>query len=336
MRLWSFILIFFCVKSAGQTVGGKAVFNFVKQPNSAQLSALGGVNISNITNDVSMSFHNPALLRSEMHRTVSASFNAFVAGIKNYSLSTAYHDESSATTLGFGLNYFNYGNIAQADASGNELGTFRPHDYVIHFSASRKHKENWFYGATLKYISSQYAQYRSSGVALDIGLIFADTSKHLQASIVVKNMGSQLKTYDGGRREELPFDLQAGVTKRLKNAPLQFSITAHNLHRFNIYYSDTTFLFNEGVDDFRNKKFTASKILSHLVVATQFFIRDKFEVTAGYNFLRRRDLNTLNAANGLNGVTLGGGLLLKNLDVRFASGFYQQNTFNQLSINFRL
>jgi hypothetical protein len=186
-------------------------------------------------------------------------------------------------------------------------------------------------------MNSQYGQYKSNGLALDVGVSYYDTVQKIQASVVVKNMGSQLKTYDGGnRKEELPFDLQAGISKRLSKAPFQLSLTAHNLHRFNIYYNDTAFLASEGSDDFREKKFTIAKVISHLVLSTQAYIGDNVEVSAGYNFLRRKDLNAINAANGLNGFTIGAGLILKNLDVRFASGFYQQNTFNQFSLNFRL
>lgn len=331
------VLCFSCLQINAQTLGGNAVFNFLKQPNTAQLSALGGVNVSNITNDVGMTFHNPALLRNEMSRQVITSFNAFIGGIKNYSLTTAYHSEKHNTNFGFGINYFNYGNIAQTDASGNELGTFKPNDYVLQVAASRQYKENWYYGATIKFVNSQIAQYKSNGLALDVGVAYHDTTNQLQASIVVKNMGTQLKTYDGSNTsEELPFDLQAGITKRLAKAPLQFSLTANNLHRFNIYYNDTAFLAEEGAVDFRGKKFTLNKIVSHLVLAAQANITDRVEATAGYNFLRRNDLNVYNSSNGLNGFTIGAGLILKNLQVRFASGFYQQNTFNQFSVNFDL
>jgi hypothetical protein len=331
------ILIFLFVKASAQTLGGNAIFNFIKQPNTAQLSALGGVNISNISNDVGMTFHNPALLRDEMHGQINTSFNAFVAGIKNYSLTSAFHSIKHKTNFSFGLNYFNYGNIAQTDASGNELGTFRPNDYVLQVSGSRQHKENWFYGATIKFINSQYSQYKSNGVAMDVGIAYLDTAKQLQASVVVKNIGTQLKTYDGSsRKEELSFDLRAGISKRLAKAPFQFSLTAHNLHRFNINYNDTAFLAEEGDEGFRDKKFSIAKIVSHLVISTQAYIGDKVEVTAGYNFLRRKDLNVFNATNGLNGFTIGGGLLLKNLQVRYATGFYQQNIFNQFSVNFKL
>ena len=146
-------------------------------------------------------------------------------------------------------------------------------------------------------------------------------------------MGTQLKTYDGlNKKTELPFDMQVGITKHLRNAPIQFSLTAHHLQAFNIYYNDTSFLQNEGVNT-TGKKFTGEQILSHLVFATQVYISDKIEVTAGYNFMRRQDLNVLNAANGLNGFTAGAGLLLQRLQIRYATGFYQQNRFNQLGIN---
>jgi hypothetical protein len=333
------VLILFMVIGVGQcvnsqTLGGNAVFNFLKQPNSPQLSALGGVNISNITNDVSFTFHNPALLRREMNMQVNTSFNSFLAGIKNCSLTTAYYADNLETSFAFGVNYFNYGNLPQTDAAGNELGTFHPNDYVVQLAASKKYKDKWFYGTTLKFINSSYGYYKSNGIAADVGVTYYDTLNQLQASVVVKNIGTQLKTYDGSTKEELPFDLEAGITKRLQKAPLQFSLTAHNLHRFNTYYNDTAFLAGQGQDDFRGKSFTVDKIISHLVLSGQFFIRDKVEISMGYNFLRRKDLNVLNAANGLNGFTIGGGLLLKYLQVRYASGFYQQKMFNQLGVNF--
>jgi hypothetical protein len=57
-------------------------------------------------------------------------------------------------------------------------------------------------------------------------------------------MGFQLKTY-AGEQEDLPFDLQIGITKKLANAPLGFSITAQHLHQFNTLYSDEDFTFSK-------------------------------------------------------------------------------------------
>jgi hypothetical protein len=316
-----------------QTLGGNAVFNFLSQSNTAQLSALGGVNVSAIGNDVGMAFHNPALLRTSMHQQVNTSFNSFLAGIKNYSLTTGYHAETIQTNIAIGVNYFNYGTIAQTDASGNIQGTFRPADYVLQIMASRQYHQRFWYGLTMKYIHSNYGQYRSSGLAFDVGVGYYDTASQLQVSVVAKNMGTQLSTYDGSnRKEELPFDLQAGITKRLENAPFQFSFTVHHLHRFNIYYNDTSFRASEGDNRYRGNS-TAQKIFSHLVFSTQVFLNEKLEISAGYNFQRRQDLNAYNVTSGLNGLSLGTAILLKKMHIRYATGFYQSNLFHQLSLN---
>src|SRR4030095_2575332 len=208
--------------------------------NCPQLTALGGINTSNISNDISLSFQNPSLLRDPMHAQMAAVFNIFYADIKNIHWMIAYRHEKLKTNFSLGVNYFAYGNTTQTDASGNIMGEFRPNDYVIQFSGSRKYLEHWYYGATIKFISSNYAQYNSSGLAFDVGLNYYDSSNLLQVGFVAKNMGVQLKTY-GGQAEDMPFDLQIGITKRLAKAPLQFSFTAHHLHQFNIAYFDSTF-----------------------------------------------------------------------------------------------
>ncbi len=320
-------------KLPAQTLGGNAVFNFLKQPLNARLAALGGINVSDISNDVGMSFHNPALLRDGMHRQVSTSFNSFLAGIRNYGVTGAYHLEEAKTNIAFGTNYFDYGTIAQTDASGNVLGSFRPMDYVVQVMASRAYHERFRYGLTLKYIQSSYGQYRSSGLAFDVGVTYYDSSKQLQVSVVVKNMGTQLKTYDGSnRKEELPFDLQAGITKRLENAPFQFSLTAHHLQKFNTYYNDTSFRASEGENGYAANT-TLQKIFSHVVLSAQIFLNEKLEINTGYNFQRRQDLNAYNVTSGLNGFSFGAGLLLNKLHIRYGTGFYQSNLFHQLSLN---
>lgn len=332
---YRFLFLFLLLSGYGQsqTLGGNAVFNFLNQPNTAQLSALGGVNITAIGKDVGMSFHNPSLLRESMNGQADLSFNSFLAGITAYGFTSAFRWDAANTNIGFGVNYLNYGEMTQTDASGAVGGSFRPRDYVVQAMASKQYKDHWWYGATLKFIYSGYGQYRSSGIAADVGITYYDEEKQVQASVVVKNLGTQLKTYDGSnRKEELPFDLQAGVTARLKNAPLQFSLTAHHLHRFNIHYNDTAFRASEGDPNYKEST-TLQKVFSHLVLGAQLFLHEKIEVDAGYNFLRRQDLNAYNMTSGLNGFNLGIGVLLKKARFRYATGFYQQQLFHQLSLN---
>ena len=105
------------VSVSAQTLGGNTVFNFLAQPNDAQLSSLGGVNISAIGNNLGLAFQDPALLRPAMNGQVSTSFNSFLAGIRNYSLTSGWKASSLNTNFAAGVNYFDYGSIPQTDAS---------------------------------------------------------------------------------------------------------------------------------------------------------------------------------------------------------------------------
>src|SRR5262245_16918864 len=73
-----------------QVLGGSSTYNFLKLPSTPQLSALGGINISNRTNDIGMTMSNPAFLRDDMSGQLHASFNSMYAGIKNLALVGGY------------------------------------------------------------------------------------------------------------------------------------------------------------------------------------------------------------------------------------------------------
>ena len=272
-----------------------------------------------------------------MHTQMNAVFNNFYAGINAYHLSFGYTHEKLKTNFGWGLTFFDYGKISEADVSGNILGIMKPNDWVMQLSASRGYLQKWNYGTSVKFISSNYGMYRSNGIAIDIGVLYSDTANLLSASLVAKNMGYQLKKYAGTEAEELPFDLQAGITKKLKNAPLSFSLTAHHLHQFDTRYNDTLFNNENGFDLDKSGKFTLDKIFRHFVFAAQIFPVQQIEITVGYNHLRRQELNISNTTNGLNGISMGVGLVVNKLQVRYARTHYQNNTgYNQLGLNLQL
>ncbi len=318
---------------SSQTAG---VFNFLKFSGSPQLTALGGDNISNQTEDVSIVFSNPSLLRQQMHSAASFAFTSLYAGINGYDLQTAYHSEKLRTNFALGIRFLDYGSVDGTDASGNFLGVVNPADYIIQVSFSRAYLSRWNYGGTLKFIHSNYGMYRSSGVAMDLAVSYRDTASQLQASLVIANIGAQLRTYSVGEREELPFDLKLGVSKRLANAPVQFTFTANRLHKFDVTYNDTAFNNENGFDE-PGKKFSIDNIFRHIVLSTQVYIGNHLEVSAGYNYLRRKELNIGSAANGLNGFSMGAGVLFRTLQIRYGRAFYQSSrSFHQLGVNTHL
>jgi hypothetical protein len=171
---------------------------------------------------------------------------------------------------------------------------------------------------------------------MDIGLLYKDTAKLFSASFLIRNAGFQLLKYNGAAAGDLPFDLQAGITQRLKNAPFSFSFTAHHLHLFDITYNDTVF---NNSNDFENSSrgFSFDKLFRHVVLAATIHLDKKLEACIGYNHLRRKELNIGKDGNGLNGFSAGMAVLLNKIQIRFSRANYQNNTgYNQLGLNLKL
>lgn len=320
---WVYLSLLWAASARAQQAGGSSVYNFLQLSTNPLHTALGGENISTISRDVAMGYQQPALIRKELNQQFAFVFTNLQAGIKNLHLSGSLYSEALATAFAASVQYFSYGNITQTDAAGNELGSLQPRDYVLQIGASRQYARHWYYGSAVKFIQSNYGIYRSSSIAMDIGVNYYDSSRLWQAGLLMKNMGTQLVSYTGEGRDNLPFDLQLGVTKRLARAPLQFSLTAVGLHHLLLYGADSTGGFNQ--------------IMQHFVIGTQFYIGDKIELAAGYNHLKRRELSIPNTTNGLTGFSMGLGILLPKLQIRYARA-YQSNsrTFNQigLQVNF--
>ncbi|RYY88697.1 MAG: type IX secretion system protein PorQ [Chitinophagaceae bacterium] len=325
--------LFTCVGVQAQTIGGSAVYNFMHLPASPNLSAAGGVNVSLEAGDAGLAANNPALLRPSLHSQLALNFNAYFASIKAWQLAGAYHAPKWNTTFGAALFYVDYGNLAQADIYGNDQGDFHPRDFSFQVSAARSYGERWQYGLTAKVIRSSYGAFGSTGIAFDAGLHYTDTARQFTAGLLAKNMGAQLSTY-GGRAEDMPFDLQAGITKRLAKAPFGFSITAQQLHQFNSTYNDTVFNNENG---FGKESTFATKLFNHFVLASHVYLGKNFEVTLGYNFLRRSELNIGSSGNGLNGFSAGFRARFSRLQVQYARAYYQRgNAFNQLGLQLPL
>jgi hypothetical protein len=146
-------------------------------------------------------------------------------------------------------------------------------------------------------------------------------------------MGVQLSTYNG-TNEELPFDLQAGITKRLAKAPFGFSLTLQQAHRFNILYNDTTF---NNENNFATKSSFSTKLFNHFVLATHIYLGKNLEATVGYNFLRRSELNLGTSGNGLNGFSAGFRARFSKLEFQYARAYFSRgNAYNQFGIGLNL
>ena len=326
------MVLFLSQAAFSQTIGGNAAYHFLKLPSSPLLTAAGGVNVSYKTPEVSLTANNPALLTPELSSQLNVSFNAFLAGIKIYSLTGAHYVKNINTTFGGHIYYVDYGTLPATDAAGNITGEFRPVDYVVQLSAAQKYLDKWTYGGSIKFINSAYQQYHSNGIAIDFGVLFFDSAKQLSLSFVAKNMGLQLSSF-AGEKEDLPFDLQVGITKKLSKAPFGFSLTAQQLHRFHLQYNDTAF---NNENRFSHPS-SIHKFFNHFILATHLYLGQNLEATFGYNHLRRQELSIPDAGNGLAGFSAGLQIKFSKLQIMYARSTYQRGiSYNQIGVTANL
>ena len=313
-----------------QTTAGNAVFNFLELPYSAKATALGGINISSMGRDLGLAMYNPSLMDGSMQNQLHISIKPFYAGIQQYDMGSMFYLERKKMTIGWGVHYLNYGEIPMTDYAGNALGSMHPNDYAIQLSASGTYIPNFKIGTNIKYIHSNYGMYQSTGLALDVGLSYLSPSKLSQTSILVKNMGTQLTS--SGARQELPFNLIVGWSKKLAGAPIQFSITADRVSVWNNLYYDSSYSNAQGAAA-PNK---LQNLFNHLTLASEFYIGDQVDINLGYSFNRRYDLNVQNQANGLNGFSTGMGLRMERTHLQYGTSFFQRNTYHHFSITYLL
>lgn len=321
-------LITWCIGvslTAHAQFGGSSVYQYLNFPVAARLAGLGGDNVSTPSDDINFAYYNPALLNAAMDKELSLS-DALMAGNINHGyISYGDYLDSLNITMFTGLVYRNYGTMAFYDPSGVQNGSFKANEFAL-VGGFGYQSDKLSYGATAKFLWSQLESYSSLAGAIDLGMAYNDTSKMFSAGLVLKNIGTQFKPYTAGNREELPFEIQLGISQRLKYLPLRLSITAHNLFQGDIRYDDPNAVNNSNafvtdttaVDD---KKYIADEIFRHLIFAGEFYFGKNLTVQIGYDYMMAKELS-LDTKNGLNGFSIGMGLQVKKYAFYYSYDIY--------------
>ncbi|MEY3114013.1 MAG: type secretion system protein PorQ, partial [Bacteroidota bacterium] len=186
------------------------------------------------------------------------------------------------------------------------------------------------FGTQIKFIQSNYGPFRSNGVAMDVGVRYLTPNGLSQWSILLQNVGTQLKYFQV--KEELPLNLILGWSKKLANAPLQFSVTAERLSVWNDNYYDIDFYNVEGYQ----KPGSLQNVFNHLIVGSQLYIGQSFEIDLGYHFARRFELNIPNQPNSLNGMSAGFSFPYKRVQFQYGTGFFQRNNYHHFTLQYAL
>lgn len=320
-RLLTIAAFFFSLTLQAQS-GGSA-FKFLNLPFSSHAAALGGDNISIIEDNITLAIHNPALLSSVSDKTINLNYMNYISGV-NVGGAAFARTLGERSTWAIAAQYVNYGKFKETTAENIEIGEFSAKDMVFSGIYSYNLSDYISGGITGKMIYSSYEKYSSFAVGVDLGLNYYNSESDLSASIVARNLGGQIKTFND-LREKLPFDFMIGVSRRLSHAPFRVSAIMHNLTSWN----DKSNINNSIEKDSFSKVF-----MNHFIFGLDFLPSEATYISLGYNCKRASDMK-VNGSSNWAGMTLGGGIQIKRLKIGLSYAKYHPSS-SSLLFNFAM
>lgn len=314
--------------------GGNGVYQVLNVSPSARVAAMGGFYITPYDNDVNTSFQNPAMINPKMHKQLAVNYLNYFTDINQGYFAYAKNYDSIGTFVA-GVQYLNYGQFTATDVAGNITGNFTASDMALQFGYGNK-KGKFSYGTNLKLVYSQLETYKSVGIAVDLAGAYVNEKKLFTATLVTRNIGTQLKSYVPGNTERLPFEIQLGVAKKLEHAPFRFSMVLHNLQKFDLSYINPN---AEGVQiDFATqqpitkKVGVGDKIMRHTIFGVEMVFSKNFNVRFAYNHKIRKEM-TLPDSRGFAGFAWGVSLKLLKMNVSYGNaGFFPKRGSHHFSL----
>lgn len=269
------------------------VYNFLRNDVSPRAAALAGSFVT-ITGDPNSIFYNPAALSTLETPMGSIGFFKHLLDINAgyVSYSQPYEDLGY---FGAGILYTNYGTFDETDDLGNNLGSFGATDLAVTLGYSNLLEENLHFGASVKFIYSSIASYKSTGVAGDLGILYTIPESRVTLGASIRNLGTQLTSYIS-TKEELPLDVVVGVSVMPKGLPLLLNVNFHKLNEDQGKFTDRFRAFSVGGE------FTLSKVL---------------QARVGYDNEKRRDLK-IGTSTGLGGMSGGIGITVSDYKVDYS------------------
>ena len=275
---------------------GDTGYQFLQVPTSAHAAALGGNNVSIIEDDATLMFYNPALLTNVSDKTLNLNFTSYITSTSKLSASFT-KQAGERGTWAIGAMLLNYGTMTETNQNFEELGEFSAKDINLQGGYTYLFSDRWSGGVQAKVLLSNYGEFSSTALGVDLGVNYYDIDHGLSLSLVGQNLGGQVDAlYE--TNESLPFNLVAGITKDLANAPIRLSLTFDN------------------ITDWDEKK-----PINHLTFGADIFPSSTTWVAVGYNPRRGNEMKIGDSKHWA-GLSIGAGLSVKKFKVGLAWGKY--------------
>lgn len=259
-----------------------------------------------IANDVSAGYWNPAGLAKLNYPQGMIMHDERFAGLVNYNYGAVAIPYKSDMTFALSVIRLGVDGIpdtrnALIDLNGNlklddnelldysKITEFNAADWAFLFSFAKRHSENLFYGANLKVIKRDIAEFGAWGIGFDIGAIYSPL-ENLSLGASIQDVTTTIVAWDNG-------------TTQLISPTLKFGAA----YQFNILSGVLTPLFDTDIR-FENRKFASMLNLGPV----------SFDFHSGVEYTYDNLISIRLGYNDVKQFTFGAGIVLPKLNIDYS------------------
>lgn len=321
--LLSALLLF--VSYGKAQVAGMNNLSILDMTSSARTAGIGMDYMPVYDNDINIALDNPSMLWPKDHNEVSISY----VGMFNYvGMGQVSHSRNYGRfgTFAGTVKYHNYGLFDGYDEYDMPTGKFYAADFAAILSWGLLIDSNFSFGVNSKFVFSQYESYTALALAFDMAASYVNNNRRFVATLIGRNVGAQF-FFGEAKTDWTPFELSAGLSYKLKNAPFRFFFSVTELQQWNLMYEDPL-QPSSSTDPFTGEVTTrsgASKFFDnagrHVLAGVEVNIGKVVFLRFGYNYRQMREMQ---ASSGFNtsGFSYGLGIKIKGFEFSYARNNY--------------
>ena len=226
-----------------------------------------------------------------MNKQIGFSNQIQTGGVTSGMLCTAFNLQKMQGYGSISLRYIDYGKMQETLENGTVVGNFTPSDFILSTGYGRKIKERLSIGLQASLLYSQYSSYYSLGIGVDFAASYENKEKKTLFTLLVKNVGSQVKGFISASNSMLPAEIQLAFSHKLAHAPFRFSYLAHHLNTWDISYQTPSGsgkidpLTGDSIKVIRANTF--QKIALHFTPQVELLLSKSFHIRMAFDYNRR-------------------------------------------------
>lgn len=308
-------------------VAGLNTLSVLDMSTSARTAALGMDYLSVFDNDINIGIDNPSMIDKQYSNMLTFNYVGLFAGAN---MGSVYYGLGKSKLGAFvvGMRFNSFGRFDGYDENEVATGTFSANDYALSVGWGVHVDSNFSVGATVKPTLSQYEDYTALAVAFDVAGSYVSDSRLFSATLMARNIGAQIVTFDG-TTESIPFELSAALSYKLDKAPFRFFVAATELQRWNLLYDDplypttSTDLFT-GVTTGRSVVAeVADNLFRHLNMGVELSLGKAFYARVGYSYRQSAETRSVSLSSiNTSGFSFGFGFRIKGFDLAYSRNNY--------------